>query len=74
MVMPCSRSARSPSVSRDSRELILEDRLGVEEQPPDEGALAVVHRARGGQPEHVHVPVHSREAGAVIGRGVSHQK
>jgi hypothetical protein len=45
-----------------SGELIAEDRLGVEQQPPDQGALAVVYRAGGGQPQHVHVPVSLRRA------------
>ena len=64
MVMPCSRSARSPSVSSarsvsvaaallagaaDRLELVLEDPLGVVEQPADQRGLAVVHRAGRGQ-------------------------
>ncbi len=35
----------------DVLELILEDRLGVVQQPPDQGRLAVVDRARGGDPQ-----------------------
>jgi hypothetical protein len=57
MVMPCSRSARRPSVSSarsapskaalagdplDRVELVGEDRLGVVQQPADQGGLAVV--------------------------------
>ncbi len=38
----------------DRLDLVLEDRLGVVEQPPDQRALAVVHRAGGGEPENVH--------------------
>src|SRR5262249_15327441 len=34
-------------------ELVLEDRLGVVEQPPDQGGLAVVDRAGGGEAEEV---------------------
>src|SRR5215510_3562063 len=58
--MPCSRSARSPSVSSarlvyssPRAELVLEDGLRVEQQPPDEGALAVIHRACGREPQDV---------------------
>jgi hypothetical protein len=32
-------------------ELVLEDLLGVVEKAPDQGALAVVDRARGGEAE-----------------------
>ena len=64
MVMPCSRSARRPSVSSarfvysapirslvalDRLELVLEDRLRVVEQPPDERGLAVVDGPGGGE-------------------------
>ena len=38
----------------DGGELVLEDRLGVEQQPADEGRLAVVDRAGGREPEQVH--------------------
>src|SRR6266702_3723847 len=38
------------------RELVLEDRLGVVEEPPDEGALAVVHRAGRRESQDVGVP------------------
>jgi hypothetical protein len=67
MVMPCSRSARSPSVSSarlvysslaagalDRRELVLEDGLAVVQQPTDQRALAVVDRAGRGESEQVH--------------------
>jgi hypothetical protein len=71
MVMPCSRSARRPSVSSarlvysspraagalDRLELVLEDRLRVVQQPPDERALAVVDRAGGGEAKEVHLEV-----------------
>ena len=75
MVMPCSRSARRPSVSSarsaeaqaavaadplDGVELVGEDRLRVVQQPADQGGLAVVDRAGG------------REARA--GCGAAHQK
>ena len=38
----------------DGLQLVLEDRLGVQQQPPDEGGLAVVDRAGGGEAEQVH--------------------
>jgi hypothetical protein len=38
----------------DGFELVLEDRLGVEQQPPDQRRLAVVDRAGGGKPQQVH--------------------
>ncbi len=38
----------------DRLELVLEDRLRVEQQPPDERALAVVDRPGGGEAEHLH--------------------
>jgi len=38
----------------DGRELVLEDALGVEQQSPDEGALAIVHRPRGREAQQVH--------------------
>jgi hypothetical protein len=37
--------------ARDLRELVLEDRLRVVEQPPDERRLAVVDRPGGGEPQ-----------------------
>ena len=64
MVMPCSRSARRPSVSSarsgaswprlrggalDGLQLVGEDRLGVVQQAADEGGLAVVDGAGGGE-------------------------
>ena len=66
MVMPCSRSARRPSVSRrkieaaggevagrlaDAGELVFVDALGIVEQAADQGGLAVVHAAGGGEAE-----------------------
>jgi hypothetical protein len=78
MVMPCSRSARRPSVRRarvedlvaapgarlsEVLELVLEDELRVVEQPADERALAVVHGSGRG---------HAQEVGAGhdrVGRG-----
>ena len=75
MVMPCSRSARRPSVSRarsvyssprwrlhplDRLELVLEDRLGVVEEPADQGALAVVDRSGGGESQQLHQKYPSR--------------
>ena len=64
MVMPCSRSASSPSTSSaksmssplravllrialERGQLVLEDQLGVVEQPADQRRLAVVDRAAG---------------------------
>jgi hypothetical protein len=38
----------------DRLELVLEDRLGVVEQPTDEGRLAVVNAAGGGKPKQFH--------------------
>ena len=38
-------------VGLQRRELVLEDHLGVVEQPPDQGGLAVVHRAAGQEPQ-----------------------
>ena len=47
--------AAVPRGALDRGELVLEDGLGVEEQPPDQGRLAVVDRAGGGEPQDVHV-------------------
>ena len=58
-------------------ELILEDRLGVVQEPPDQGRLAVVDRARGGDPQeltsgpHVLVVVVGELA---VERGIGAQK
>ncbi len=38
----------------DRLELVLEDRLGVEQQPPDQGGLAVVDASRRGETQDVH--------------------
>ena len=38
----------------DGGQLVVEELAGVEEQPADEGALAVVDRSDGGEPEEVH--------------------
>ncbi len=38
-------------------ELVLEDRLGVVEEPPDEGGLAIVDAAAGQQPQHARLEV-----------------
>ena len=66
MVMPCSRSARRPSVSSarsgaswprlardplDGLQLVGEHRLGVVQQPADQGGLAVVDGTGGGEPQ-----------------------
>ena len=70
MVMPCSRSARRPSVSsakihaagglagarlRDRRQLVFVDALGIEQQAADQGALAIVHAAGGGETQQLFV-------------------
>ncbi len=75
MVMPCSRSARRPSVSRARLvysapvreaasshrfELVFKDRLAVVEQPANERALAVVDRAGGAESQEVHQKYPSR--------------
>ena len=67
--------APRPAGPLHRRELVLEDRLGVVQQPPDEGALAVVHRAGRGQPQDVAVPVPRPGAchGGALGC-VGHQK
>ena len=39
----------------DRLELVLEDLLGVEQQPPDERALAVVDRTRGGEAQQLSI-------------------
>ena len=64
--MPCSRSARRPSVNSEKsigpalrffdalatdEHLVFVDRLRVVEQPPDQRALAVVHAAGGADAE-----------------------
>ena len=41
----------------DGFKLILEDRLGVMKESTDKGALPVVHAARGGEPQEIHVQV-----------------
>ena len=38
----------------DRLELVLEDLLGLEQQTPDQGALAVVDRSRGREPQQFH--------------------
>ena len=53
-------------------ELVLEDRLGVQQQPTDQGGLAVVDRAGGREPQQVHLA-----DAEVLERGVcrcGHQK
>ena len=54
--------------------LVLEDGLGVIQQPSDQGALAVVHRTSRRQPEDVHVPVCLGRAGARSALRRRHQK
>ena len=76
MVMPCSRSARRPSVSSEKsigpadrftdallhrRELVFVDALGIVEQAADQGGLAVVHAARGGEAQQFLVSFCSRK-------------
>ena len=65
IVMPCSRSARRPSVSsarsgapflRDRLQRVRVERLGVVEQAADQRRLAVVDRARGGEAEQARPP------------------
>ena len=70
MVMPCSRSASSPSTSSAKSislaggavtcgilgqrgQLVFEDQLGIVQQPPDQGRLAVVHRPAGDEAQQV---------------------
>ena len=64
MVIPCSRSARRPSVSRarssaavvavaDRTDLVFVDALRVVEQAADQGGLAVVDAAGGGEAEQI---------------------
>ena len=68
MVMPCSRSARSPSVSRakskapasdspggfrDGAHVIFVDVLRIVQQPADQRGLAVIHAARGGEAQQI---------------------
>ena len=76
MVMPCSRSALRPSV-RFARldlaaagnvrgtfqgcELILHHRLGIIEQPANQGGLSIVHRTAGVKAEEI-------DGGGVAGR------
>ena len=38
----------------DGLQLVLEDRLGVEQEPPDQGGLPVVDRARRGEAQKIH--------------------
>ena len=55
MVMPCSRSASSPSASKEKSveplELVRRHRAAIVEQPADQGRLAVVDRAAGEEAE-----------------------
>ena len=68
MVMPCSRSARSPSVSSaksmapadsihrrfgDGAELILVHSFGIVKEAADQRGLSVVHAAAGEEAEQV---------------------
>jgi hypothetical protein len=50
-------------VGLDRGELVLENRLGVVEQPSDQGALPVVDRARGGDPQQVDLGARLRRRG-----------
>ncbi len=68
MVMPCSRSARRPSVSSEKSigpggavhrrfgnrfELIFVDALRIVKQAPDQSGFAIVHAARGGETQQI---------------------
>ena len=60
----------------DRLELVLEDLLRLEQQPADQRALAVVDRARGGEPQQLHLEVplalavfHGRLGEPVVGAG-----
>ncbi len=68
MVMPCSRSARRPSVSSAKssvpavwlteaflrgRDLVFVNALGIVQQAADQGGFAVIHAAGGGEPQQI---------------------
>ena len=65
-------------VGLEGREVVLEDELGVVEQPADEGALAVVDAAAGDEAQHrlvlVLVEVGVDVVGEEVVRDVGHQK
>src|SRR5690606_32486687 len=64
----------APSLARalDGIQLILEDRLRIVEEPPDEGALAVVDASRGAEPQAVHLQI--RRGRGRSGKRRAHQK
>ena len=57
MVMPCSRSASSPSASSEKSveplELVLRHRAAIVQHAADQGRLAVVDRAAGEEAQQV---------------------
>ena len=57
----------------DGLQLVGHQRLGVEEQPADERALAVVHRPGGGDPQKLRGPP-ARPPRRPVGGGAGHQK
>ena len=86
MVMPCSRSADSPSTSSAKSmpspcvpcfllsassvdKLVVEDLLGVVEQPPDQRRLAVVDAAAGDEAQQL-LPLLLSEPVRDVGGGV----
>src|SRR4029079_9891540 len=58
----------------DVLQLVLERRLGVVEQPPDQGRLAVVDRARGREPQQLGFLVEPDRAGSGCALARRHQK
>ena len=57
-------------------QLIVENQLGLEQQPADQGGLAIVHRAAGDEAQHVLGRLFSEVVGNVVGGQVerAHQK
>ena len=62
-----SLGADPPAVRLQGRQLVLEDHLGVVEQPPDQGGLAVVHRAAGDEAQQALVLVQLQIGVDVLG-------
>ncbi len=89
MVMPCSRSARRPSVTSDEVEpllptplrrrghrvdLVVEQALGVVEQAADQRALAVVDRADGGEAQQLRGSRPPRSSEVALALAVLHRR